>query len=63
MVRFEQLQMANFMKNITIVGGLLMVLAFGPGAWSVDALRQKRQTTLPTTDPKSRNLIIPGHCP
>lgn len=26
----------NFMKNISIIGGLLMVAAFGPGRYSVD---------------------------
>jgi putative oxidoreductase len=26
----------NFMKNIAIIGGLLMVVAFGPGRYSVD---------------------------
>jgi putative oxidoreductase len=29
-------QQINFMKNISIGGGMLMVFAFGPGAWSVD---------------------------
>jgi putative oxidoreductase len=29
-------QQINFMKNIAITGGLLMVTAFGPGAISVD---------------------------
>lgn len=32
-------QMVNqlfFMKNIAVIGGLLMVVAFGPGAWSAD---------------------------
>ena len=29
--------MINFWKNITIAGGMLMVFAFGPGAWSLDA--------------------------
>jgi putative oxidoreductase len=29
-------QQINFMKNISISGGMLMVFAFGPGAWSVD---------------------------
>jgi putative oxidoreductase len=41
--QIRQLQMANFMKNITIAGGLLMVLAVGPGRWSVDERRQKCQ--------------------
>jgi len=34
----EQLmsQKINFMKNVTIMGGMLMVWAFGPGRFSVD---------------------------
>ncbi len=28
-------QMISFMKNVTIAGGMLMVVAFGPGAVSV----------------------------
>ncbi len=32
----EQMQMILFMKNLAIVGGLLFVFAFGPGAWSLD---------------------------
>ena len=31
-----QTQMINLMKNVAIMGGMLMVTAFGPGAWSVD---------------------------
>lgn len=30
-----QAQMIGFMKNVSIAGGLLMVVAFGPGMWSV----------------------------
>jgi uncharacterized membrane protein YphA (DoxX/SURF4 family) len=45
------LQMANFMKNITIAGGLLMVLAVGAGALSWDGLRRKRKTTPPISNP------------
>ena len=29
-------QMINIMKNLAIMGGMLMVFAFGPGAWSLD---------------------------
>lgn len=29
-------QIINVMKNLAIMGGLLMVFAFGPGAWSLD---------------------------
>jgi putative oxidoreductase len=29
-------QMIHLMKNVSIMGGMLMLAAFGPGAWSVD---------------------------
>jgi len=29
-------QQINFMKNVSIAGGMLMVFAFGPGRYSVD---------------------------
>ncbi|MBV7408631.1 DoxX family protein [Maritimibacter sp. DP1N21-5] len=32
-----QAQMISFMKNLTIAGGMLMVVAFGPGAWSMSS--------------------------
>jgi putative oxidoreductase len=34
-------QQIHFLKNIAITGGLLQVLAFGAGAWSLDARRGK----------------------
>lgn len=34
-------QVIHFMKNITIMGGLLMVLAHGAGGWSIDGRRRK----------------------
>lgn len=36
-------QLIHFMKNIAIVGGLLMIVAHGPGAWSIDG--RHRQDT------------------
>ncbi len=33
-------QVINFNKNIAIAGGFLALIAFGPGAWSVDALQR-----------------------
>ena len=38
----DQNQMIHFMKNIAIVGGLLQVVAFGGGKYSVDALLGRR---------------------
>jgi putative oxidoreductase len=31
-----QAQMINVMKNLSIMGGMLMLAVFGPGAWSLD---------------------------
>ena len=41
------MQMINFMKNTGLGGGALMVLVFGSGAWSLDALLRKRQKSQP----------------
>ena len=30
------MQQINFLKNVSIAGGMLMVFAFGPGAYSLD---------------------------
>jgi putative oxidoreductase len=31
-----QAQMINFLKNVSIMGGMLLLFAFGPGAYSLD---------------------------
>jgi putative oxidoreductase len=36
-----QMQTIQLLKNLSIMGGMLMVLAFGPGGWSLDAWRSK----------------------
>ncbi|MFQ6334737.1 DoxX family protein [Methylophilus sp. 3sh_L] len=36
----DQIQQIMFLKNLTIAGGLLMVVAFGPGAFSLDNRRR-----------------------
>ena len=36
----QMVQQLMFFKNIAIVGGLLILAAFGPGAWSVDGRRR-----------------------
>ncbi len=37
-----QNQMIHFLKNLALMGGLLYVVAFGPGALSLDGLRRRR---------------------
>lgn len=32
-------QMAHFLKNLTLYGGLLLLWSYGPGRWSLDAKR------------------------
>lgn len=40
----DQNQLIHFMKNIAMAGGLLQVVAFGAGAYSVDALGARKVT-------------------
>ena len=35
-------QLLHFEKDLAIAGGFLMVFALGSGAWSIDALRQRK---------------------
>lgn len=37
----RQMQMINFMKNVSMLGGALLITQFGAGPWSLDA-RQKQ---------------------
>ncbi len=32
----QEMQMANFLKNLSIMGGLFVVMGLGPGPLSVD---------------------------
>jgi putative oxidoreductase len=34
--KLAQMQKIHFLKNVAIMGGMLMVLATGAGAWSID---------------------------
>ena len=34
--KLAQMQKIHFLKNVAIMGGMMMVLAIGAGAWSVD---------------------------
>jgi len=40
----DPMQVIMFLKNITIIGGLLVIIAFGPGGYSLD--RVKRVTVM-----------------
>ncbi|MBZ5643086.1 MAG: DoxX family protein [Acidobacteriia bacterium] len=38
-----QLQWGMFIRNLAIIGAALMITQFGPGSWSLDALRKSRR--------------------
>jgi putative oxidoreductase len=38
----SQLQMGMFIRNLSIVGGALMISQFGAGAWSIDAMQGRQ---------------------
>lgn len=48
------MQETHFRKNLGIMGGLLMVAAFGPGKWAITGLGRKRRSDT------SRNPSLPG---
>jgi putative oxidoreductase len=50
----RQLQTIQFMKNVAIGGGLLSLVAFGGGPWSVDGWIAKRQTESESASAKPR---------
>ena len=41
----KMMQQQAFFKNIAVVGGLLLVAAFGPGAWSLDGRAEPVRAT------------------
>jgi putative oxidoreductase len=46
-----QMQLVNFMKNITMLGGALLVVYFGAGPVSVDAWLGARRSATPAKAP------------
>lgn len=48
-------QMAHFLKNLAILGGLMLIVSFGAGRASLDAWLQRRVFT---DDPESRRRVL-----
>jgi putative oxidoreductase len=46
-----QIELINFLKNVAIMGGLLLIAAFGPGPFSVDSWLRRRRMTAPPPGP------------
>ena len=40
--QMRQMQMVNFMKNVSMLGGALLLTHFGAGPWSLDARRARQ---------------------
>jgi putative oxidoreductase len=38
-----QMQMVNFIKNISMLGGALLIIYFGPGPVSIDGMKKTQQ--------------------
>jgi putative oxidoreductase len=52
----RQAQTIQFMKNLAIAGGLLALMAFGGGPWSVDGwIELKQEEAASATPAKSRS--------
>src|SRR5262249_652866 len=37
----QQMQLANFLKNLGIIAGLLLLVSYGPGRYSIDSLLRR----------------------
>ena len=49
----------NFMKNVTILGGFLLLYAFGPGKYSIDAMLERR--SMQSEPERARREAIPSY--
>ena len=55
----RQLQTIQFMKNMAIGGGLLALVAFGGGPWSVDGWIRGRQAEVEAGSSPARSRMAP----
>jgi putative oxidoreductase len=53
----RQQQMIQFMKNLALMGGLLMVAALGPGGYSFDHRWKARQTRT-VSEPTDQRVLV-----
>jgi putative oxidoreductase len=53
----RQLQTIQFMKNLAIGGGLLTLIAYGGGAWSVDGWIAKRREEVESGTPAAKPRV------
>jgi putative oxidoreductase len=53
----RQLQTIQFMKNLAIGGGLLALIAYGGGAWSVDGWIAKRREEVESGAPAAKPRV------
>ena len=51
-------QMQHFMKNTALMGGLLMVLALGPGGFSFDNRRREARETRPARERAEHRVMV-----
>jgi putative oxidoreductase len=50
----RQAQLIHFMKNIAVGGGLLMLIGFGPGPWSVDGWIALKEAEANGSSPRAK---------
>jgi putative oxidoreductase len=49
----QEAQMIQFLKNLSIMGAMLFLIANGPGPWSVDSRLARRVAVLPSSSAAS----------
>jgi len=53
----RQVQLIQFLKNVAIGGGLLSIMAFGAGPWSVDGWIGRRQEEAESDTPAAKPRV------